>query len=237
MIRPIQKILLLMALTATTLTTTAQRKETVLRDGWKFSRGEQFVTMNAIAPSLVGFNDSQWQAVQIPHDWAINGPFDKEIDKQTVAIEQNGEKQATEKTGRSGSLPWIGEGWYRTTFTVDKNCPHAYLNFDGAMSEPIVYVNGKEAGMWNYGYSSFDVDVTGYINKDGSPNTLAVYLRNVEESSRWYPGAGLYRPVTLITTGREYICPQGISIETTRYNWVDATVKVTVLCDHGRQKI
>ena len=232
MIRPVQKILLLMALTATTLTTTAQRKETVLRDGWKFSRGEQFVTMNAIAPSLVGFNDSQWQAVQIPHDWAINGPFDKEIDKQTVAIEQNGEKQATEKTGRSGSLPWIGEGWYRTTFTVDKNCPHAYLNFDGAMSEPIVYVNGKEAGMWKYGYSSFDVDVTGYINKDGSPNTLAVHLRNVEESSRWYPGAGLYRPVTLITTGREYICPQGISIETTRYNWVDATVKVTVLCDH-----
>ena len=183
MIRPIQKILLLMALTATTLTTTAQRKETVLRDGWKFSRGEQFVTMNAIAPSLVGFNDSQWQAVQIPHDWAINGPFDKEIDKQTVAIEQNGEKQATEKTGRSGSLPWIGEGWYRTTFTVDKNCPHAYLNFDGAMSEPTVYVNGEVAAKWAYGYNAFRVPLSKYINLYNKSIDVVVKLENLEESS------------------------------------------------------
>ena len=110
------KSLLWLGMTATALTVSAQRTETVLRDGWKFSRGEKYATMNTIAPSLVGFNDRNWQTVQVPHDWAINGPFDKEIDKQTVAIEQNGEKQATEKTGRSGALPWIGEGWYRTTF-------------------------------------------------------------------------------------------------------------------------
>lgn len=179
-----------------------QRKETILRDGWKFSRGEG---LDAVAPSQKDFNDKKWQTVQVPHDWAIAGPFDKEIDKQTVAIEQNGEKEATEKTGRSGSLPWIGSGWYRTSFTVDKDCPRAILNFDAAMAEPVVYVNGQKAGEWKYGYSSFNVDVTPFVNKDGSPNTLAVHLQNVEESSRWYPGAGLIRPVTLIQTGKTAI--------------------------------
>ena len=225
----ILKSLLCIGLMATATTAMAQRKETLLRDGWKFSRGEG---LDSIAPSQKNYNDKKWQTVQVPHDWAISGPFDKEIDKQTVAIEQNGEKEATEKTGRSGSLPWIGSGWYRTTFTVDKDCPHAYFNFDGAMAEPVVYVNGQKAGEWKYGYSSFNVDVTKYINKDGSPNTLAVHLQNVEESSRWYPGAGLFRPVTLVTTGSEYIMPWGINIETTRYNWAEATatVEIDVTC-------
>lgn len=175
----------------------AQRTETVLRDGWRFSRGEQ---LDSIAPAQTNYNDKKWQSVQIPHDWAISGPFDKEIDKQLVAIEQNGEKEATEKTGRSGSLPWIGKGWYRTSFSVAKDCQRAILNFDAAMAEPVVYVNGKKAGEWKYGYTSFNVDVTDYVHKDGSANTLAVFLHNVEESSRWYPGAGLIRPVTLIQT-------------------------------------
>ena len=203
--------LLCISMIATALTAMAQRKETILRDGWKFSRGEK---IDATAPSQKDYNDKNWQTVQLPHDWAISGPFDKEIDKQTVAIEQNGEKEATEKTGRSGSLPWIGSGWYRTTFTVEKDCPRAILNFDGAMAEPVVYVNGQKAGEWKYGYSAFNVDITPFVNKDGSPNTLAVHLQNVEESSRWYPGAGLYRPVTLITTGSCAIDEWGINVET-----------------------
>ena len=209
--RTIFRGLLCIGMIATTVFATAQRKETILRDGWKFSRGEK---LDAIAPSQKGYNDKNWQTVQVPHDWAIAGPFDKEIDKQTVAIEQNGEKEATEKTGRSGSLPWIGSGWYRTTFTVEKGCPRAIINFDGAMAEPVVYVNGQKAGEWKYGYSAFNVDITPYINKDGSPNTLAVHLQNVEESSRWYPGAGLFRPVTLITTGSCAIDEWGINVET-----------------------
>ena len=188
---------LIMLLVATTMS--AQRKETILRDGWKFSRGEG---LDATAPSQVGFNDSKWKRVKVPHDWAISGPFDKDIDKQTVAIEQNGEKQATEKTGRSGALPWIGEGWYRTSFKVDKESQRVVLNFDGVMAEPEVYVNGEKVGEWKYGYTPFNIDITGVVNGDDTPNTLAVHLKNVEESSRWYPGAGLYRPVTLIQTGR-----------------------------------
>ena len=203
--------LLCISVIATSLTATAQRKETILRDGWKFSRGEH---LDTIAPAQQAYNDKNWQTVQVPHDWAIAGPFDKDIDKQVVAIEQNGETEATEKTGRSGSLPWIGSGWYRTTFAVEKNCPRAILNFDGAMAEPIVYVNGKKAGEWKYGYNAFNVDITPYIHKDGSLNTLAVHLQHMEESSRWYPGAGLYRPVTLIMTGSCAIDEWGINVET-----------------------
>ena len=223
------KSLLWLGMTATALTTSAQRTETVLRDGWKFSRGEKYAPISAIAPSLVGFNDRNWQTVQVPHDWAISGPFDKEIDKQTVAIEQNGEKQASEKTGRSGALPWIGKGWYRTTFKVDKESQHVVLNFDGAMAEPVVYVNGKKAGEWKYGYTPFNIDVTPFVNKDGSPNTLAVHLQNVEESSRWYPGAGLYRPVTLIQTGTTHLRDWGINVETKEWRWAEnaATIKLS----------
>lgn len=202
----------------------AQRKEAQLSDNWKFSRAEG---LDAVAPSTVGYNDKKWQTVCVPHDWAINGPFDKEIDKQTVAIVQNGEKEATEKTGRSGSLPWIGAGWYRTSFTVDNDCPRAVLNFDGAMAEPEVYVNGKKAGEWKYGYNAFNIDITPYINKDGSANTLAVHLQNIEESSRWYPGAGLFRPVTLIQTQKQAIKQWSVTANTLDLRFDGAQVELS----------
>ena len=100
-----------------------QRKEITLRDGWIFSR-----------------DGKEWIEVTVPHDWAIGGPFDKKWDLQMVAIEQNGEQEATEKSGRSVALPWIGEGQYRTTFTVPQGYECAQLVFGGAMSEPVVYI-------------------------------------------------------------------------------------------------
>lgn len=160
----------------------AQRHETTLADGWAFSRDK-----------------AQWENVAVPHDWAISGPFDKKWDLQTVAIEQNGEKEKTEKSGRSGALPWIGEGHYRTTVTIPAGCSHAELVFDGAMSEPTVSVNGQRAGYWAYGYNAFKVDITPFVK--AGDNLVEVDLKNVEESSRWYPGGGIYRPVKLITTG------------------------------------
>ncbi len=181
------------------------RMEIELSDNWKFTRTDD------AAFSAIDVDDSKWQQVCVPHDWAIDGPFDKEVDKQVVAIEQNGEKVPTEKTGRSGSLPWIGAGWYRTEFKTAAGCQRALLMFDGAMAEPQVWVNGKKAGEWKYGYSAFNIDVTPYINKDGSSNTLAVRLENKEQSSRWYPGAGLYRPVTLVMTGKDYIEQWGVN--------------------------
>lgn len=162
-------------------------------DTWKFSKGDY-----NDAPAIT-FNDAQWQTVAIPHDWAIWGPFDKEIDKQTVKILQNNEQQETEKTGRTGSLPFIGVGWYRKTFEVQGFQPgkQALLTFDGAMSDAQVYVNGKRIGGWPYGYNYFYFDISGYI-QEGKQNVLAVRLENRAFSSRWYPGAGLYRKVRLV---------------------------------------
>ena len=181
-----------------------------LTDDWLFSR-----------------DMTSWQTVSIPHDWAISGPFDKKWDLQVVAIEQNGEKEPTEKSGRSGSLPWIGEGHYRRTFRVPSQYAHAELVFDGAMSEPTVYVNGKKAGYWAYGYNTFRVDVTPYINKDGSDNLLQVDLQNLEESSRWYPGAGIYRPVTLVLTGESRLDRWGTYFRTLSISGNKADVEVT----------
>ena len=169
--------------------------ETPLLVDWSFRRGE---SKGAEAAS---FDDSAWETVRIPHDWAISGPFDKEIDKQMVAITQNGEKVPTEKTGRSGALPWIGEGWYRRRFTIPQGCGYAALVFEGAMNEPRVYVDGKKVGEWAYGYNVFIVEVP----HEAGVHELAVHLNNVAESSRWYPGAGLYRRVLLVTGGESGI--------------------------------
>ena len=186
-----------------------QRKEITLSENWLFSHDQQ-----------------TWESVTVPHDWAIAGPFDKKWDLQTVAIEQNGEKEATEKSGRSGALPWIGEGYYKRTIQIPTDCKYAELLFDGAMSEPTVFLNGQKAGYWAYGYNAFRVDITPFMK--AGENLLEVHLKNVEESSRWYPGAGIYRPVKLITTGDDWIDPWKTFIRTTELNGDKAVVEVTV---------
>ena len=185
------------------------RQETTLTEGWLFSQDQQ-----------------TWQNVCVPHDWAIAGPFDKKWDLQKVRIEQNGEKEATEKSGRSGALPWIGEGHYKRNIQIPAGCKHAELMFDGAMAEPTVYLNGQKAGYWAYGYNTFRVDITPMMK--AGDNLLEVHLKNVEESSRWYPGAGIYRPVKLIITGDDRIDPWKTFIRTTQLCSSQAVVDVTV---------
>ncbi len=185
------------------------RQETTLTEGWLFSQDQQ-----------------TWQNVCVPHDWAIAGPFDKKWDLQKVRIEQNGEKEATEKSGRSGALPWIGEGHYKRNIQIPAGCKHAELIFDGAMAEPTVYLNGQKAGYWAYGYNTFRVDITPMVK--AGDNLLEVHLKNVEESSRWYPGAGIYRPVKLIITGDDRIDPWKTFIRTTQLCASQAVVDVTV---------
>lgn len=171
--------LLTLALATSALTASAQRNTINLKT-WQFSR-----------------DSINYKPVSIPHDWAINGPFDKKWDLQFVAIEQNGETEKTEKSGRSGALPWIGRGFYKTTIDLKKLPKTAVLEFDGAMADPHVYINGKLAGHWAYGYNAFRVDAAPYLKK--GKNEISVSLNNREESSRWYPGGGLYRPVQLVT--------------------------------------
>lgn len=166
-----------------------------------------------------------WQSVTVPHDWAIKGPFDKKWDLQMVAIEQNGESEKTEKSGRSGALPWIGKGYYTTNIHLDSIAgQYVELYFDGAMAEPVVYVNGKRAGSWAYGYAPFKVDITQYIKK--GDNRVDVSLHNVDESSRWYPGAGLYRPVTLTVTDKIHLDPWKTVIKTQRITHAGSTKAV-----------
>ena len=171
--------LLSVALAANALSASAQRTTLNLKT-WQFSR-----------------DSINYSPVTVPHDWAINGPFDKKWDLQNVAIVQNGETEKTEKSGRSGALPWIGRGFYKTTVDLKKLPKTAVLEFDGAMSDPHVYINGKLAGHWAYGYNAFRVDAAPYLKK--GKNEISVSLNNREESSRWYPGGGLYRPVQLVT--------------------------------------
>ena len=183
------------------------RRVILLDEGWKFGKGE---------------NPAQWEDVTIPHDWAIYGPFDRENDIQTIAVVQNGEETASVKTGRTGGLPYVGVGWYVRNLDVDMEqsassyyCKRrATLIFDGAMSEARVYVNGHKVIFWPYGYNSFYCDITPYLTEDGKNNELKVRLENKPQSSRWYPGAGLYRNVWLIESNEAHIPVWGTTVTT-----------------------
>ena len=189
----------------------AQSRKVINLASWDFSR-----------------DGKSWQQVAVPHDWAISGPFDKKWDLQKVAIEQNGETEKTEKSGRSGALPWIGEGMYKLNWTAPKGYQRAVLVFDGAMSQPVVTVNGKEAGKWAYGYNAFRIDITPFI-QFGKKNLIEVHLNNVEESSRWYPGGGLYRPVTVELYGNENFSTWDTYVRTLKASKEEAELEVNAL--------
>ncbi|MCM1501879.1 MAG: DUF4982 domain-containing protein [Bacteroidales bacterium] len=197
----------------------AQRYAQLLEDGWKFHRGDVPEASSAL------FDDSSWDNVTVPHDWAIYGPFSREHDLQNVAVTQNLETKASLKTGRTGGLPYTGTGWYRRVFDVRPG-KRAILLFDGAMSEAHVYVNGKEVCFWPYGYNAFHCDVTDALNPDGKDNILAVRLENKPFSSRWYPGAGLYRNVHLIEVNPVHIPVWGTYVTTPHVSAEFASVHV-----------
>ena len=191
----------------------AQSRKIINLPSWDFSR-----------------DGKVWSQVAVPHDWAIAGPFDKKWDLQMVAIEQNGEKEKSEKSGRSGALPWIGEGMYKMNLQLPKGYKRAVLVFDGAMSQPVVSVNGKEAGRWAYGYNAFRIDITPFI-QFGKNNLIEVHLNNVEESSRWYPGGGLYRLVSVELYGNENFSTWDTFVRTLKANRQEAEVEVNALLE------
>ena len=184
------------------------RKTYLLREGWRFIRQDN----EAFADVQV--DERKWERVSVSHDWAINGPFDGCNDRQFMAIEQDGQKEAQFQSGRTGGLPFVGVGWYRLHFDVPGfgAGKRVILMFDGAMSHAQVYVNGRRVGEWPYGYNSFYFDVTDYV--DAAGNVLAVRLENEPESSRWYPGAGLYRNVHLMVKGAVGVRTWGTTVTT-----------------------
>ena len=199
------------------LTVMAQRNVDTLNDGWRFAKG---------APDEA----REWQSVRVPHDWAIYGPFSRDNDLQVVAVKQNGETEETVKTGRTGGLPFIGKGTYRTTFEVPDTAGRSVtLVFDGAMSNARVKVNGREVAFWPYGYNSF------YVNVDDAvvpgDNELEVALENYEKASRWYPGAGLYRNVHVVNTDRVHIPVWGTYVTTPKVSRDYASVSLEMKID------
>lgn len=176
------------------------RREETLSD-WQFRNDHDFEQTDG------------WQSVTVPHDWAICGPFSRENDLQEVAVIQNGETASTLKTGRTGGLPYVGKGCYRRTISVDTLAGRRYvLLFDGAMSEARVLVNGREVCFWPYGYSAFSCEITQALHV--GENQLVVLLENRPQSSRWYPGAGLYREVKLLTLAPVHVPVWGVQVLT-----------------------
>lgn len=170
-------------------------------DNWLFARfglmPDGTIQNEPANIEVSGFDDASWRNLNLPHDWAIEGPFRVDL------------------AGETGKLPYKGIGWYRKHFRVEPsaNNKRFYLDFDGAMANAKVWVNGKLAGGWAYGYNSFRVDITPFLTM-GSNNVIAVRLDTEKWDSRWYSGAGLYRHVWLVKTDQVHIAHWGTYITT-----------------------
>ncbi|MEO8617160.1 MAG: glycoside hydrolase family 2 TIM barrel-domain containing protein, partial [Luteolibacter sp.] len=232
----------------------APRERTLFNDGWRFQKDDPSGTGDALgygkireallasasgfvdwkivprspaadAVKLVSyvepsFDDSSWRKVNLPHDWGIEGPFDQNL------------------PGETGKLPWHGVGWYRKDFQVSApdQKKQIYLQIDGAMSYSAVWLNGKFVGGWPYGYSSYQLDLTPYLQ--AGENTLAIRLDNPKDSSRWYPGSGLYRNVWIVKTNPIHLATWGTHITTPKVAASSASVDIGLrLLNPTNQKV
>jgi beta-galactosidase len=163
----------------------------------KFNSGWRFIKQDVKNAQAFDFDDSKFRELNVPHDWAIEGPFTKEV------------------SFRGGYLPYPGVGWYRKAFTIPSDAECVRIEFDGVMRDARVWLNGEYIGGWPYGYSSFSFDLTEHVRR-GQKNVLAVRVENENESSRWYPGSGIYRNVWLTFTGPVHVEHWGTFITTNR---------------------
>jgi beta-galactosidase len=205
--------LVLLCLAVSTTVAWAGRETIDFNEGWRFARfgampdGSEKAEPQGLEKAA--FDDGHWRALNLPHDWGIEGPFRADL------------------PNRTGKLPWAGIGWYRKTFP----CPESdrgrrvFIEFDGAMSDSTVWLNGEYVGEWPYGYSSFRLELTKHV-KPGQENTLAVRLDNKPESSRWYPGGGIYRNVRLVKTEPVHVGHWGVFVTTPEVSEESATVAV-----------
>ncbi len=165
------------------------------------------------------FDDRSWEIVDLPHDWAIKGPF-----------QQGGE---SEVGGGMGRLPVNGVAWYRRKLEIPSSDAgkSIFLEVDGAMSYAMVWVNGHLAGGWPYGYASWQIDLTPYL-RPGGENQLAIRLDNPNQSSRWYPGAGIYRNVWLTKTNPVHVGQWGTYITAENISEASATIRLDLTIDN-----
>jgi beta-galactosidase len=204
------KTLVLLVVLVFTANLYAQRTVEDFNRDWRFVKGEQGQQVQQIE-----YDDSDWQGVNLPHDWAISGPFNPD------------------ENGYAGKLPWKGTGWYRKTFMLERgdNDKRVYFDFDGVMAFPEVYVNGQLAGRWDYGYMSFRVDATPYV-RFGEKNIIAVMADTRQHGTRWYPGAGIYRKVTKTVCAPVHIAHWGTFVTTPKIDDDSATVDVSTTIEN-----
>ena len=207
---PVVSVLFLLSISFALADNSPPRRVENFNRDWRFAKGAQ------VGAETEDFDDSAWEKVRLPHDWAINGPYEPQGDPHT------------------GKLPWRGEGWYRKFFTLSATDAgnRVYLDFDGVMAMPTVYINGQKAGGWDYGYVSFRVDATDFV-KPGQTNVVAVHVDTRQHNSRWYPGAGIYRKVQLVVNEPLHIAQWGTFVTTPRITADSATIRVeTALENH-----
>lgn len=238
---------LVCGLSVTPLGAAEPRERMLITEGWRFHRGEapdaggtlayeairdwvlptgvELISAGAPAPrrpageepgarvSFVqrSFDDGGWRVLDLPHDWGIEGPF------------------MQDRPGDTGKLPWHGVGWYRKVLPITPadSGRRITLEIDGAMAYSAVWLNGRFVGGWPYGYTSYQLDLTPYVDFGGR-NVLVVRLDNLDDSSRWYPGSGLYRNVWLLKTAPVHIAPWGVTVTTPLILPEEAVVKVGV---------
>ncbi len=170
-------------------------------------------------PGAAAFDDTAWRQLDVPHDWGVEGPFRDDLDNNT------------------GKLPWKGIGWYRKYFTVPASDQgkRLFVDFDGAMANAQVWLNGEPVGGWPYGYQPFRVELTDKI-KFGGENVIAVRLDTVHWGSRWYPGAGLYRNVWLVKTAPLHVAHWGVFVAPTVATKEKCGADVSLIIDNQSDK-
>ncbi len=198
-------------------------RDWVLVTGVSFTKDPNFASKKRPAGNLgadvaytqPGFDDKGWRSLMLPHDWGIEGPFDPQA------------------PGGTGKLPFSGIGWYRKHFAVPAGDQgrRLYLDVDGAMSYAGVWLNGQYVGGWPYGYASWRVDLTPYV-LPGRDNQLAIRLDNPPDSSRWYPGGGIYRNVWLTKTHPVHVGQWGTFVTTRDVSEASATIDLEVTIDN-----
>ena len=177
-----------------------------------FDKDWSFIQAEVAGAEKTEFNDSQWRKLNVPHDWSIEGGYDK-----------------ANPTARGGGYLPAGIGWYRKSFSLDESLAQKKISieFDGVMANSEVWINGFYLGKRPYGYISFNYDLSKHLLfGKGKTNVISVKADNtVQPASRYYTGAGIYRHVRLVATDPVHIENWGVYITTENANAQKAVVK------------
>src|ERR1035437_7082417 len=195
----------LFALSTAAARAPAPRQRLSFDSGWKFFLGDP---ASAQSPA---FEDAAWRSVTLPHDWSIEGQPDSK----------------NPSGGAEGFFP-TGVGWYRRSFDSPKDWTgqHITVEFEGVYMNATVWLNGEKLGTHPYGYTAFFYDLTPYL-KFGGRNVLAVRVDDSQQqTSRWYPGSGIYRHVWVTLTGPVHVAQWGVFVATPEVSAARAKVVV-----------